>query len=111
MNNYPIYNSPEAHALPTGMYLGFFHGRDTKEADMADWGFDGPVLGPLEFVHTTYAADIKVCRKGQSDADITLTVDDGVIEFEGKFYGDWTVYYHEQRRQACVPVAVDRRKA
>jgi hypothetical protein len=46
--------------LPPGMYVALFHGRDDPDTDMDDWGFDGPVIGPLEYVHTTYAADVKL---------------------------------------------------
>lgn len=109
--SYPTFNSPESYALPTGMYLGLFHGRDRKDEDPDDWGFDGPVIGPLEFVHTTYANHIKVCLVGRQQAEMDLELVEGMIEFEGKYYGDWTVYFYEQRRQACVPVAVERRTA
>jgi hypothetical protein len=43
-----------------GMYLGLFHGRDSPHEAMNGWGFDGPALGPLKHVHTTYACSMNV---------------------------------------------------
>lgn len=37
------------------LYIRLFHGRTDPNQDMDDWGTDGPVFGPYEFVHTTYA--------------------------------------------------------
>ena len=36
------------------LYIRLFHGRTDPDQDMDDWGFDGPVLGPYQFAHTTY---------------------------------------------------------
>lgn len=53
-----------------GMYLGLFHGRERPEAVMAGWGFDGPVMGPLEFFHTTYANTIHLKFENVDDAEL-----------------------------------------
>jgi hypothetical protein len=42
------------------VYLHLFHGRKSPDEQLDDWGEDGPVLGPLKYVHTTYARDLKV---------------------------------------------------
>lgn len=55
----PAYTSDYTKLKP-GMYLGLFHGRTKPDQDMTDWGFHGPVIGPLEFVHTTYASEVKL---------------------------------------------------
>lgn len=87
-----------------GMYLGLFHGRERPEAVMHDWGFDGPVMGPLEFFHTTYANTIHLKFEnvddaelitGKSEAYLELELMDDLLCFDGKFYGDWTVYMVE----------------
>jgi hypothetical protein len=84
-----------------GMYLGLFHGRDTPNEAMNDWGFDGPALGPLKHVHTTYASNMHVqfnCLSdahlltGNNDTYLELQLDGGLLCFDGKLYGDWTVY-------------------
>jgi len=38
------------------LYIRLFHGRTNPDQNMDDWGFDGPVLGPYKFVHTTYTS-------------------------------------------------------
>ena len=44
----------------TPVYLRLFHGRADPEAQMDDWGSEGPTLGPMAFVQTTYLADVKI---------------------------------------------------
>jgi hypothetical protein len=107
---YPTYNTPETEALPTGAYLALYHGRVDPKQDMDDWGFDGPVIGPIKWVHTTYAGEIKVCLQDEDDASILIPIVEGCVSFDGKYYGDWTVYQHTQRRMKDVPVPDERRK-
>ena len=87
------------------LYLHLFHGRDDPEEDMDDWGFDGPTIGPLKFVHTTYTTDIKICF---ANAEIEqkffpnsppefpdtrwIHINDWCLEYNNKFYGDWSVF-------------------
>jgi hypothetical protein len=157
----PTYGSDEDNAkLKPGLYLGLFHGRDSKDEVLHDWGYNGPAIGPLKFAHTTYASEIKLefvdhedwkryfpdenavsgfqigpaftgsrfiglgeeeigsfdNAKGgwpklndpavrqdlldrqlvshfdfKVDADLQV-VGDGLVEFRGKYYGDWTVF-------------------
>jgi hypothetical protein len=35
------------------LYLELYHGRDNVNDDMDDWGFDGPIIGPLELMTFT----------------------------------------------------------
>jgi len=125
--------------MKAGLYLHLFHGRDTADEVLEDWGFQGPHIGPLKYVHTTYRDDIKFqfespedfqkffpwkrkfagCRyhgnlvkRYSSDAEIEDAARAGVVEaiyqtdaalytsddmliYDGKFYGDWSVYYRE----------------
>ncbi len=85
-----------------GLYLGLFHGRHDRRASMSDWGFAGPVLGPLRYFHTTYLHDIKIgfvrlgdaCRMlGSTDTEVCLEVVDDMISLDGAYYGDWSVFY------------------
>lgn len=34
------------------VYLRLFHGRNKIDDDMNDWGFDGPIVGPIGFSWT-----------------------------------------------------------
>jgi hypothetical protein len=85
-----------------GMYLGLFHGRKERREQMEDWGFVGPLLGPLRYCHTTYLHDIKICFEnvedarrclGSDDVHVFLTVVDDMIDFGNAFFGDWSVFY------------------
>lgn len=99
------------HPAPGGVYLHVFHGRNTVEEDMDDWGFDGPVIGPLRYVHTTYKSDVKfacapeVARKFFTEQDVytfepgsdglcegQIFLRDDLLTIDGKFYGDWSVF-------------------
>lgn len=84
-----------------GMYLGLLHGRDDPEQQMNDWGFNGPMIGPLQWCHTTYACTIRIVFEsaldglryfGEAGTDHELELLDDLLEFRGKYYGDWTVY-------------------
>jgi hypothetical protein len=77
------------------LYLRLFHGRNSMKEEMDDWGFDGPIIGPLQWCHTTYACDVKLALLGNYDSDYDLPIVGGCLKFEGKYYGDWSVFYSE----------------
>ena len=74
------------------MYLELFHGRANADEQMDDWGLPGPVIGPLQYAHTTYATDLKFGFVDKSKSDGWLTVIDGLIYYDGVFYGDWSTF-------------------
>jgi hypothetical protein len=85
-----------------GLYLGLFHGRNLPTEVMSDWGFYGPLIGPLKWCHTTYARDIKLefetaadasGYSGASSCQLDLEMDGDLLKFGGKYFGDWTLYY------------------
>ncbi|RBB35699.1 hypothetical protein DPV79_27145 [Burkholderia reimsis] len=114
----PRYNDGLTMLAP-GLYLGLFHGRDAIDEILEDWGFDGPVIGPLESVHTTYAADVKLrfadgriagrhfpetgfvtnVATGERTrcVEASLNIADDLLVFDGRYFGDWTVFYVAQR--------------
>ena len=67
------------------VYLVLTHGRPSPDTDMSDWGSDGPVLGPLAWVHTTYLSTIAV------GDDLELNVVADLIYYDGVYYGDMTI--------------------
>lgn len=96
-----------------GLYLKLWNGRrDYVPCDeLGDCGFDGPVIGPVYNVQTTYGAEIKMeAEPGFSISHFfppdheprlrgetmhILFIDgDGYIEHDGCCYGDWSIYYH-----------------
>ena len=95
-----------------GLYLGLFHGRDDPNQTMDGWGFHGPAIGPLEWCHTTYAHEIKLEFECKGDEKTYFADDcvqtvigflDDMVVFDGKYYGDWTVYYVQP--EDCLPPA------
>jgi hypothetical protein len=72
------------------LYIRLFHGRTDPHQDMDDWGSDGPIFGPYEYEHTTYAWDIKLGKPGGNCDE--LYVHEGMVYYDGVYYGDWTVF-------------------
>ena len=97
-NPLPLYGEkPER----PGLYLGLFHGRETPDEEMDAWGFEGPMIGPLRWVHTTYA--FTICIEFLRDEDAIryfnstepeqyMTFRGDLLAFGGQFFGDWSVY-------------------
>lgn len=108
---YPLYTKDFHKGLKPGLYLALFHGFPAGQFpdEVENWGEPGPVIGPLEFVHTTYGSHIKIrflnakdCAKypfkhrygpAKAPDSADLIVDGDTIEFDGVEYGDWTVFY------------------
>ena len=75
------------------VYIKLFHGRRDPAQEMDDWGERGPILGPFRWVHTTYGRDIHIggeCPPWDSVGD--LHVRDGMVHYDGIWYGDWSVF-------------------
>jgi len=69
-----------------GLYLKLFHGRPSLGMDMDDWGQQGPIFGPCEYVHTTYGDNLKLGNNWPE-----LRVVDDCVYYNGMYYGDWSV--------------------
>ena len=75
------------------LYLKLFHGREDPAQDMNDWGTDGPIFGPYNYIHTTYVFHIKM---GLDSGDVhNLYVMEDMIHYDGMYYGDWSVFPEE----------------
>ncbi|MBA4751445.1 MAG: hypothetical protein H2055_04345 [Sphingopyxis sp.] len=97
------------------LYLHLYHGRKDPDENLEDWGSEGPVIGPLAYVHTTYMCDVKFAAapevmdrffpavmadwraRGLSNVagplcDWRLTIFNDYVEHDGIYYGDWTVF-------------------
>lgn len=69
------------------VYLRLFHGRDYIEEQLNDWGDNGPILGPLPYVHVTYHSEIKI---GDDYEPLRIVRD--LVLYKGKYYGDWSIF-------------------
>lgn len=72
------------------VYIRLFHGRTDLDQQMDDWGTDGPVFGPYEFVHTTYGTNLKLGKPDNACSEL-FTYED-LLYYEGVYYGDWSVF-------------------
>lgn len=69
--------------------LQLFHGRKDLAEGMDDWGTPGPIF-LVDYVHTTYKADIKLgIPEPAGDGDLHIVED--CVYYDGVFYGDWSV--------------------
>lgn len=86
------------------LYIRLFHGRADPEQDMDEWGSDGPVLGPYNFVHTTYGSIVRLGCKDDSCDELFLYED--MLYYDGVYYGDWSVFdeliLNDSKYQATV---------
>lgn len=69
--------------------LRLFHGRRSPHEHLSDWGHDGPVLGPLKSVSSTYCSELRV---ETTDQDVVYLHElAGLIYYGGVFYGDFEI--------------------
>ena len=83
----------------SNLYLHLFHGRRSPDERLSAWGIDGPWIGPLLRVQTTYAHTVKLAFVDPQDAakfglDLNqpwLHVRDMMLVHNGIFFGEWEV--------------------
>lgn len=80
--------------------LQLFHGRSEPDAQLDDWGFDGPCLGPIDGVQLTYGT---VRLIGEFDELVSLGCVDDLLFYGGQYFGDARIAtVHEQPATAQV---------
>ena len=72
------------------LYIRLFHGRCNPNQQMDDWGTDGPVFGPYEFAHTTYACSVKLGKQNGNCDELYIYED--MVYYDGVYYGDWSIF-------------------
>jgi len=70
------------------IYIHLFHGRDTPDEILDDWGYDGPTIGPVQYVHITYCTDLKYHERGE---DKYIRAHNDLWCYEDKYYGDVSI--------------------
>lgn len=100
-DSFPVrgtYNETPEQSLKPGLYLGLMHGRRHRTETLDGWGSNGPIIGPLQYVHTTYGQEIHLAdEEGNELPDLAISA--GMVEFDGWFYGDWTVFSGGRRER------------
>lgn len=87
------------------LYLKLHHGRHDPDQDMDGTGFDGPDIGPLQWIGGTYTCHLRIAFIDEANAakfgiDPTFPVveyhDDMIVhQMPGgvkSYYGDWTIH-------------------
>jgi hypothetical protein len=86
------------------VYLELFHGRQSVAEELQDWGSQGPILGPLAYVHTTYSTDIKVETLDGIDGVLQVVGElPDLLYYDGTYYGDWSVIGQEALGNDLLP--------
>ena len=75
-------------------YINLFHGRDSPDENMNDWGFDGPVIGPVDYISWTYGH----VKLHDTDKGILhhINATDGLVTYQGKYFGDFGILTNEE---------------
>lgn len=76
------------------LHLELFHGRENPRQEMDDWGEPGPIFECRDYVHTTYAQDIKLGGTEEQSGYLIIG-DGGLVYYDGMWYGDWSVFSAE----------------
>lgn len=91
------------------MELHLFHGRNSPDEQLEDWGFEGPTLRIWGF-HVTYNATFRVYTPDAGDW-AELHFDNDCLYYDGKWYGDWSIAARgtaSQERRVVVPILYER---
>lgn len=94
----------EARALIPGFQLYLFHGRTHPEENLDDWGFEGPTLKGVLYVHVTYMQTLTVGFNNKEnfqkaltetgwrvwdDLTLEMSIVDDLVQTEDGYFGDW----------------------
>lgn len=72
--------------------INLFHGRNTVDEELEDWGFEGPILKDVGFAWTYGQLKIfNVNYDGSFGDMIFLPVVEGMVKLGGKYYGDFEI--------------------
>lgn len=97
------------------LYIHLWHGRDVRDQDMDETGYDGPLLGPFLSVQVEYAYAVRGMLNDNASDGFWLWFDEDpeslCIYYDGKWYGRICIlsacnlakdnYYRKVKR--CIP--------
>jgi hypothetical protein len=85
--------------VPGKMYLRLYHGRTDPAQQMEDWGFVGPVFGPLSCYVHTYCSTFRFIGENRF-SEVWLEKHEDMIPWEGCFYGDMELFIASEKERA-----------
>ena len=111
----PKHEIPERTVIEEGIYITLFHGRNHPEQDMQDWGFQGPRIGPLNFIQFTYGHMRFEFKKSVTEKHIRDVLKVKTMpEFELEYYEDMIVwsemYFGDMSIEYLKPVSEEKKK-
>lgn len=87
------------------LFIRFYHGRNTPDETMNEWGFEGPIVGPCCLMWTY--GNMRIGTPSLDEDDGVVDIEprfDNLIEIDGKFYGDFeTLCDTEEYVRAAFP--------
>ena len=81
------------------LYLALFHGRSRPDEKLSDWGFDGPIIGPVG-IGWTYGG-LRLFEPGWNDFEFLPTKDD-LVHYDGNYFGDFEVFHSSDPKLAAA---------
>jgi hypothetical protein len=96
----PITNETPEQEIDPGLYICLIHGFKNGDDRIKgqDWGVNGPMIGPLKWVHFTYMSTVRFefiqgfgYRYDMSDVDNELVFKQDCVTYDGMEYGDFTI--------------------
>lgn len=76
--------------IPGSVYFRLYHGRRQPDQEMNEWGFAGPVFGPLSTVVMTYLRTIRLYALNGID-ELWIDTHDDMAFWRGDYYGDFEI--------------------
>jgi hypothetical protein len=73
------------------VYIELLHGRKSPKEELNGWGSQGPVFGPYDWAHMTYASHIRMGAEEGFIEDELFISKDHLIHYNGIWYGDVTI--------------------
>lgn len=97
------------------MYLVPIHGKMSPKQELSNWGFNGPHIGPLRFVHVTYNTHIGLgfedetwqaaeafgfaLAKGEdyhsAEENAVLDIRNDMLRYKYWYFGDWEIVIYQ----------------
>jgi hypothetical protein len=81
------------------IYLRLYHGRTDPDQEMDDWGFVGPIFGPLTCCVITYCNTFRMYGESVHH-ELWLDRHDDMLVWDTSYYGDMEIFVASTADQA-----------
>jgi len=84
------------------IYIQLLHGRKDPDEDMNEYGFDGPCIGPFDWMHVIYNIDFQLTREGPPYVEWWVSFVGDLLYYDGAYYGDWEIVDESSMRNKTI---------